>query len=91
MTKGCACKKGRCEGMRCGCHKNGNACGPGCQCQGCKNLTVANEQCAQNKVNYSSDEDESSDTSDSEQSEDEMQAEIVTEDFTDLLIDLPDV
>ena len=77
--------------MRCGCRKNGNACCPGCQCQGCKNLTVANEQCAQNEENNNSDEDESSDTSDPEQSEDEMQAEIVTEDFTDLLIDLPDV
>ena len=55
-----------------------------------QNLTVTNKQCAQNEENNSSDSDESSDTSDSEQS-DEMQAEIVTEDFTDLLIDLPDV
>ena len=77
--------------MRYGGRKNGKACGPGCKCQGCKNLTVANEQCAQSEESNSSDEDESSDTSDPEQSEDEMQSKIVTEDFTDLLIDLPDV
>ena len=88
LTKGCACQKGHCESMRCGCRKNGSTCGPGCRCQGCQNLTVSIEPSSHED---SDSEDQASDTSDSEQSEDELQAEVVTEDFTDLLVELPEV
>ena len=84
LMKGCSCKKGWCEGKRCGCWKKGNTCGPGCQCQGCTNLPAANERVAQNQ-------DNGIDTSNCEswtyeyESEDEqtgVQVELVTEDLT---------
>ena len=36
LMKGCSCKSG-CSTKRCGCQKNGELCGPGCQCVNCKN------------------------------------------------------
>jgi kinesin family protein 4/21/27 len=38
LMKGCSCKSG-CDTKRCGCRKNGEACGPGCRCTcvNCKN------------------------------------------------------
>ena len=36
LTKGCTCKKG-CYNQ-CGCRRKRSTCGPGCQCQGCKNV-----------------------------------------------------
>jgi hypothetical protein len=88
-------KKGRCEGMKCGCHKNGKPCGPGCRCQGCTNIPVANQELHTNSVdggNNESEDESSSDESNSEQSEDEqleMETEMVTEDFDHLVVDLP--
>ena len=38
LTHGCACKTG-CTG-RCGCHKAGTKCGPGCRCINCTNRTI---------------------------------------------------
>lgn len=38
LMKGCRCKQ-KCE-KRCGCRKNDNFCGPGCECQGCTNLPI---------------------------------------------------
>ena len=32
LVKGCTCKKG-CKNNRCKCHKRGDYCGPGCECQ----------------------------------------------------------
>ena len=49
-------------------------------------LHVCIEPSSQNEDSDS--DDQESDTSDSEQSEDELQAEVVTEDFSDLLIEL---
>ena len=94
LTKGCSCKKGKCEGMRCGCHKNRNTCGPGCNCQGCVNLSVTDDKVAQIEDSDSDDtEDEESgdEPNDAYKSEDEYTEEVVTEDFTCLLVDLPDV
>ena len=94
LTKGCSCKKGRCEGMRCGCRRNSNTCGPGCRCQGCTNLPVAIQELNPGSAEYmDSDEEASSDTDESEQSGDEdigIEEEIVTEEFDDLLVNLPD-
>ena len=95
LMKGCSCKKGRCEGMRCGCHFYGNTCGPGCNCRCCSNLPVANEKEVQSEETDSDDDerdDKSSDEYDSEQSDEQtaMEAEIVTDDFDFLPMDLPE-
>ena len=79
--------------MKCGCRKNGNPCGPGC-CQGCTYLPVANQEqhVHADSVDDDTEGEESNSNEDySEQSEpeDQMEAEIVTEDFDDLLVDLP--
>ena len=82
--------------MRCGCRRNGNTCGPGCRCQGCTNLLVANyQELHRGNAEYmDSDEEASSNTDESEQSGDEetgMEEEIVTEEFDHLLVNLPDI
>ena len=38
--KGCSCKRG-CLSLRRGCKKKGSHCGPGCQCQSCKNVPLS--------------------------------------------------
>ena len=38
ITCGCKCKKG-CTG-RCGCHRAGHKCGPGCSCVNCTNTEI---------------------------------------------------
>ena len=80
--------------MKCGCRKNGKPCGPGCRCQGCTNLPVANQELNTPNVSNESEDESSSDEDNSEQSEDEqlyveMETEMVTEDFDDLVVDLP--
>ena len=42
LMKGCSCKSG-CTTKRCGCRKNGEACGPGCRCVNCKNTEERQE------------------------------------------------
>lgn len=81
--------------MKCGCRKNGNPCGPGCHCQGCTNLPAANQEqhihADSVDDDTESEDEQNSNEDDSEQSEpeDQMEAEIVTEYFNDLLVDLP--
>ena len=62
LTKGCACNKVRCEGMRCGCHKKW-------KCMWSRlsvlRLLAKKKQCAQNEEDNRCDEDNSSDTCDS--------------------------
>ena len=43
LTKGCSCRGG-CLTRRCGCKKNGRHCGPGCQCQNCKNVVTGDRE-----------------------------------------------
>ena len=89
LTKGCSCKKSKCEGMRCGCHKNGNTCGPGCV-----NLPITDDKVAQTEDSDSDDtenEESEDEPNDTYESGDEYTEEVVTEDFTCLLMDLPDV
>ena len=43
LTKGCSCRGG-CLTRRCGCTKNGRHCGPGCQCQNCKNVVTSDRE-----------------------------------------------
>ena len=40
LTKGCSCKKG-CKTNNCGCKRRSSHCGPGCACQECTNLPLA--------------------------------------------------
>ena len=40
LTKGCKCKSG-CKSSRCGCKKQSNFCGPGCECHNCQNITAS--------------------------------------------------
>ena len=42
LMKGCSCKSGYTTKKR-GCWKNGEACGPGCQCVNCKNTEERQE------------------------------------------------
>ena len=78
--------------MRCGCRRNSNTCGPGCRCQGCTNLPVANQELHTGSAKHmDSDKESSSDDDESEQSEDEETEKIVTEAFDHLLVDLPDI
>ena len=71
LTKGCSFKKG-CQTNQCGCRKKGNRCGPGCQCQGCRNAGIANTY-----ENLSESETESEDNSSSD--EECITTEIVTD------------
>ena len=41
LSRGCGCKKTRCETKQCKCRKDGKNCGPGCNCVECKNLPKA--------------------------------------------------
>ena len=43
LIRGCACKTG-CRTKRCKCNKKGNYCGPGCECQGCSNMSLTGHE-----------------------------------------------
>lgn len=49
LMKGCGCKSG-CRSNRCGCRKNGSACGPGCHCVNCMNIENVVEDDEQDDV-----------------------------------------
>lgn len=73
LTKGCSCKKG-CQTNQCGCRKKNNTCGPGCQCQGCKNVaTVTEMPCEDRDILTDTESDSSSSCSES------LETEIVTD------------
>ena len=62
--------------MRSGCKKNERQCGAGCECRGCMNMQLSEEQSIDEDI---TDEDEE-DTSSSENEED-IQTEIITHNF----------
>ena len=89
LTKGCSCKKG-CATNSCGCKKKSNHCGPGCECQGCTNLSQV--QVPQDEYhNVSDDGDNSDDMTDYDNSSEEceeLETEVITDDF---LFDSPNI
>ena len=91
LIKGCSCKRG-CLSLRCGCKKKGSHCGPGCQCQSCKNLPLSDSGEPLRTTDSESDdeEEESNDdesSSDSEESEN-IQTEVIADNFEDSIIDI---
>ena len=79
LTKGCSCKKG-CVSNKCGCRKRSSHCGSGCECQGCVNLPIE-EAMANSSENEISDEEAAEEENDSNDSGEDVDMEIVTEDF----------
>ena len=90
LTKGCSCKKG-CVTNSCGCRKKSNHCGPGCECQGCTNLSqVQDEHVSEDGDNSNDDQDDVTDLeydNNSEASE-ELETEVITDEF---LFDSPSI
>ena len=80
LTKGCSCKKG-CKTNNCGCKRRSSHCGPGCACQGCTNLPLA--QLQHPGLESSSDSDNDNDVSDTDSgsSGEELEMEVVTDEF----------
>ena len=84
LVKGCTCKKG-CKTNRCKCHKNGDYCGPGCECQGCVNIPIHQPETASLDADTDTNtevEDESSveSSSGTDDQEESLETEIVTMD-----------
>ena len=80
LLKGCSCKKG-CATLRCKCKKNGNPCGPGCTCIGCKNVLL--------QVESDEESEEGSDCDESEEScneEENILTEVISEPINDHII-----
>lgn len=88
LSKGCTCKTG-CGTKRCCCRKESRTCGAGCECRGCTNSTIAQQDRERNEENEEEEgdeEDEEDDEDDDEQYYDEeeddedehIQLEVVT-------------
>ena len=73
ITKGCSCKNG-CQTNQCGCRK---ACGPGCHCQGCKNVAAVTEMPCEGRDILTDTESDSG--SSCNESSDCLETEIVTD------------
>ena len=58
LTKGCSCKRG-CQTNQCDCRRKKNTCGPGCQCQGCKNVATVTDIERESVTDTESDSDSS--------------------------------
>ena len=85
LTKGCSCRKG-CASNNCGCKRMSSYCGPGCECQGCINLSAHThtQQTTDEQVNSDEDIDNYySESSDTEVEGYEEEVEIITDDFFD--------
>ena len=78
LTKGCSCKKG-CKTNQCGCRKNYNVCGPGCQCLGCTNVEPTNAQSSPQSAPENSPETDSESEESSGESLVSLETEIVTD------------
>ena len=75
-------KKG-CKRNNCGCKQRSSHCGPGCGCQGCTNLPLAQSQ-QQDDLGLessSSDSNNDNDMSDTDSSGEELEMEVVTDEF----------
>ena len=72
LTKGCTCKTG-CATKRCSCKKNGRSCGAGCECRGCKNLTLEkeNDEYIEQEEDDEQEENDEQEGNDYEQEEDD--------------------
>lgn len=84
MSKGCTCKTG-CGTKRCRCRKESRTCGAGCECRGCTNSAIAQQDRERNEEN----EEEQGDEEDEEDDEDDdIQLEVVTDAYIggDMLI-----
>ena len=83
LTKGCSCKKG-CRTNNCGCRRRSSHCGPGCACQGCTNLPVAQlhqqDDPGLESSSSSSSDNDVSDTNNGSSGE-ELEMEVVTDEF----------
>ena len=81
LTKGCSCKKG-CRTNNCSCKRRSSHCGPGCACQGCTNLPLAQLQ-QEDDPGLESSSSSENDTSDIDNgsSDEELEMEIVTDEF----------
>ena len=91
LTKGCACKTG-CQTKRCSCQKNGRSCGAGCECRGCKNLRLEQNE-NQDEIEVEEDEEEdveedddeeNDEDDDDEEDEETIETEMVTDDIDEL-------
>ena len=86
LVKGCTCKKG-CKNNRCKCHKRGDYCGPGWECQGCINIPVQQPETTSDIDNETED-GSSTDSTGSYNGESDSQVELETEIVTmeDMLV-----
>jgi len=80
LTKVCSCKKG-CATNNCGCRKRSNYCGPGCECQACANLPVQQPVGPRDDNSSSSSSEDDDVTKDNHNSDEEIETEIVTDEF----------
>ena len=74
LVKGWSCKRG-CKSKLCGCRKKDKCCGPGCECQGCTNLPIRDEQ-VYGQSHDSSDSDESSGLDDNSDSGEQSNSQV---------------
>ena len=73
LSKGCSCKTG-CTSRRCGCRKMDKTCGAGCECRGCTNVSLTQQQ-------VGSEEGESESDTESDDSVEQLEAEVITDNF----------
>ena len=87
LTRGCHCKKG-CKSNACGCRKKFEHCGPGCECHCCTNLPAEPVQETTGDTNNESDDSSSASDNEAYSDADNIQSEVVTEEF---LFTIPDI
>ena len=76
LTKGCSCKKSKCQSSRCTCKQKDKLCGPACKCIDCLNKSRQGDNTEEDdNDDYSSEGDES----------EEIESEVVSMEEFDLL------
>ena len=70
-----------CQTNKCGCKKKGNHCGPGCSCQGCKNLPITEASAIglSSSDSASQSEEGSSESSDDSDNDNNIMIDIITD------------